>query len=339
MAAPNKQLLLRQRPTGMPDRSHFSLVEAPLTDPEEGGVLVRVLFLSIDPTNRIWMSDRDQYLPPVALGAVMRGAGVGRVVASRSPKFREGDVVTGLLGWQEYARLPAAEAAGLSVVPAGFPLPLSALLGVCGLTGVTAWYGLHDIAAARAGETVVVSAAAGAVGSIVGQLGKIAGCRVVGIAGGPEKCALLTGEFGFDAAVDYKREGWRAALAEATPRGVDVDFENVGGDIMQAVMRRMNLGGRVALCGMISGYNSEAPSLGDFGTVLMKRLTVRGFIVLDYADRWGEAVGKLAALVVQGRLRHRETMVDGLENAPDALARLFDGSTTGKLVVRVDPAA
>lgn len=339
MQAMTKQFRLAARPDGLPQDSDFTFDEVPLGEPGDGQVLVRVLYLSIDPTNRIWMSDRDQYMPPVELGEVMRGLGVGRVVASRNPGFREGDVVSGLLGWQEHALLGAEQAAGVTVAPPGFPLPLPALLGVCGLTGVTAYVGLHDIAQARAGETVVVSAAAGAVGSIAGQLAGIAGCRAVGIAGGAEKCALVTGEFGFDAAVDYKADGWREALAGAAPDGVDVDFENVGGEVMQAVLSRMNWFGRVALCGMISAYNREGGAADDFSPILMRRLQVRGFIATDHAARWAEAVGVLAGLVTEGKLRYRETVVDGFENAPAALRRLFDGSTTGKLVVRVDPAA
>jgi NADPH-dependent curcumin reductase CurA len=203
------------------------------------------------------------------------------------------------------------------------------------MTGVTAYFGLREVGQPQPGETVVVSAAAGAVGSVAGQIAKVMGCRVVGIAGGTEKCGWLTGELGFDAAVDYKQADWRAALKAAAPNGVDVNFENVGGEVMAGVTSRMNLGGRIVLCGMISGYNEGKLALGDYGSILMRRLRVQGFIVSDFAPRWGEAVGQLGRWIGEGRIKHRETVVDGLENAPAALNRLFDGENFGKLMIRV----
>lgn len=333
MTAPaNRQFRLKQRPQGRVTAADFDFISPPAADPGPGEVQVRTELLSLDPTNRIWMEDVPQYMPPVQLGEVMRGLGLGRVVASQADGFAPGDLVTGLLGWQDYyTGVPA----GLQVLPPGLALPPEVLLGACGMTGVTAYFGLRDVGQPKPGETVAVSAAAGAVGSVAGQIAKIMGCRVVGIAGGAEKYAWLTGELGFDAAVDYKQPDWRAALKAAVPDGVDVDFENVGGEVMAGVTGRMNLGGRIVLCGMISGYNEGKPALGDYGSILMRRLRVQGFIVSDFAPRWGEAVGQLARWIGEGRIKHRETVVDGLEHAPAALNRLFDGENFGKLMIRV----
>ncbi|KWF21986.1 NADP-dependent oxidoreductase [Burkholderia pseudomultivorans] len=333
----NRQLLLKTRPEGRVGREHFSLVEAPVPALADGEVLVRVLYLSMDPTNRVWMSDVPQYLPPVAIGEVMRALGIGRVVASRHAGFAEGDLVQGLVGWQDYAVVPAEHAAQLVKLPADSGLPLPTLLGACGMSGQTAYYGLTEIAPVQPGETLVVSAAAGSVGSIAGQIGKIHGARVVGIAGGPDKCRYLTDTLGFDAAVDYKADDFRQQLKAATPDGVHVDFENVGGDVMRAVLSRMVIGGRVALCGVISNYNSGRAA-DDVGVLISKRLTMRGFLILDYRNG-REAVRTLAGWLRDGRLKAEETVADGLENAPDVLNRLFDGDHRGKLVLRVDPDA
>ncbi|WP_323122089.1 NADP-dependent oxidoreductase [Burkholderia alba] len=333
----NRQLCLKTRPEGRVGQEHFTLVEAPLPELDEGEVLVRVLYLSMDPTNRVWMSDIPQYLPPVAIGEVMRALGIGRVVASRSPAFAAGDLVQGLVGWQDYARIPAAQAPQLLKLPAQPGLPIPTLLGACGMSGLTAYYGLTEIAPVQPGETLVVSAAAGSVGSIAGQIGKIHGARVVGIAGGPDKCRYLTDELGFDAAVDYKADDWKQALKSATPDGVHVNFENVGGEIMRAVLSRMVIGGRVALCGVIANYNNSRPS-DDVGVLIAKRLTMRGFLILDYRKS-REAVQALGGWLRDGRLKAEETVADGLTNAPDVLNRLFDGSHRGKLVLRVDPQA
>jgi hypothetical protein len=224
-------------------------------------------------------------------------------------------------------------------LPSGVPISLPALLGVCGATGLTAYFGLTDLGAPKAGETLLVSAASGAVGSIVGQIGKILGMRVVGVTGGPEKCRHIVQDLGFDAAVDYRAPDWRDQLAVATPTGIDINFENVGGDIMDAVLHRMNLHSRFVLCGMISGYNDGGTARGDFTQLLMKRITLRGFIILDYAPRFAEGVLQLVQWLLEGKLKHQETIVDGLENAPTALNRLFDGDKLGKLMLRVaDPA-
>ncbi|MCA8167068.1 NADP-dependent oxidoreductase [Burkholderia gladioli] len=329
----NRQLRLKARPEGRVGAEHFSLVEAPLPELGEGEVLVRVLYLSMDPTNRVWMSDIPQYLPPVAIGETMRALGLGRVVASRADKFAVGDLVQGLVGWQDYAHVLADEVPRLTRLPeVGLPLPT--LLGACGMSGLTAYYGLTDIAPVQPGETLVVSAAAGSVGSIAGQIGKIQGARVVGIAGGPQKCRYLTETLGFDAAVDYKAPDFKAALKAATPDGVHVNFENVGGEVMRAVLSRMVIGGRVALCGVISNYNNNGRSGDDFGTVISKRLSMRGFLILDYRKN-REAVQQLAAWLSEGRIKAEETVAEGLENAPEVLNRLFDGSHVGKLVLRV----
>lgn len=335
----NRQFRLKARPVGRIKTSDFDLVREPIPEPKAGEALVRVLYLSLDPTNRIWMSDMDQYMPPVELGAVMRGGGVGVVVKSNSSRYRVGDHVSGLTGWQDYC-IADEGANAMGVLPQGLPVPLTAMLGACGMTGLTAYFGLLELGQPKAGETVVVSAAAGAVGSVVGQIAKIKGCRAVGIAGGADKCRFLTEELGFDAAVDYKRPDWKERLAEATPKGIDVNFENVGGEIMEAVMARMNLFSRMPLCGMISGYNTDQPMRADFSPILMRRITVRGFIVIDFMAKYAEGAMQLAQWIAEGKLKHRETIVDGLEEAPVAVNRLFDGANIGKLIVKVaDPAS
>jgi NADPH-dependent curcumin reductase CurA len=330
----NRQFRLAQRPTGRVDESTFSLVTSLVPEPGDGEALVRALYLSLDPTNRIWITDMEQYMPPVQLGEVMRGYGIGQVVASNMAALAPGDLVNGMLGWQDYAIAGAHNP--MQKLPAGVPIPLPALLNVCGATGLTAYFGLTDLGAPKAGETLVVSAASGAVGSVVGQIGKILGLRVVGITGGPEKCRHVVEELGFDAAVDYRAADWRDQLAAATPGGIDIDFENVGGAIMDAVIGRMNLHARLVLCGMIAGYNEgDHKSLVDITPFLMKRISLRGFIILDYAPRFAEGVMQLAQWLMAGKLKHQETIIDGLENAPAALNRLFDGDKLGKLMLRV----
>jgi NADPH-dependent curcumin reductase CurA len=333
----NRQFRLAQRPTGLVDAHTFAWGTAPAPEPKEGEALVRALYLSLDPTNRIWITDMPQYMPPVQIGEVMRGYGIGQVVASHHPGLAPGDLVNGMLGWQDYTL--AGPGNPMTKLPGGMPIPIPALLSVCGATGLTAYFGLTDLATPKAGETLLVSAASGAVGSVVGQIGKILGLRVVGVTGGPEKCRYLTGELGFDAAVDYRAADFQAQLAAATPDGIDINFENVGGTIMDAVMHRMNLFSRLVLCGLISGYNEGEASPGDFTLVLMKRMTVRGFIILDYAPRFGEGVMQLMQWLMAGQLKHQETVVEKLENAPTALNRLFDGDKLGKLMIKVaDPA-
>ena len=330
----NRQFRLKTRPTGRIEKSNFDFVEESIPEPGPGEALVRVLYLSLDPTNRIRMSDMDQYMPPVGIGEVMRGGGVGIVVKSNSARYKEGDHVSGLTGWQDFCIADEGLRA-MSVLPKDLPVELPVMLGACGMTGLTAYFGLLELGRPKAGETVVVSAAAGAVGSIVGQIAKIKGCRAVGIAGGPDKCRHIVEDLGFDAAVDYKRADWREQLAAATPDGIDVNFENVGGEIMEAVMARMNLFSRMPLCGMISGYNTGEPMRGDFSPILMRRIELRGFIVIDFMEKFAEGAMQLAQWVVEGKLKHRETIVDGLENAPVAVNKLFDGGNIGKLVVKL----
>lgn len=331
----NRQFRLKSRPVGKIKTTDFDLVEEPVPTPGPGEAVIRNLYLSLDPTNRIWMSDMDQYMPPVEIGAVMRGGGIGKVVASNSEAYKVGDIVSGLLGWQDYYVAGPNDEIPVQVLPPELPVGLPTMLGACGLTGLTAYFGLLELGQPKAGETVIVSAAAGAVGSVVGQIAKLNGCRAVGIAGGPEKCKWIVDELGFDAAVDYKAADWREQLEAVTPDGIDVNFENVGGEIMEAVMARMNLFSRMPLCGMISGYNTDEPMRGDFTPILMRRINVRGFIVTDFLEKYPEATMELATWVATGKIKSQETIVDGLENAPTAVNKLFEGGNLGKLVVKI----
>ncbi|HYE44506.1 MAG TPA: NADP-dependent oxidoreductase [Caulobacter sp.] len=331
----NRQWILKRRPQGEIAPGDLELRDSAVRDLAEGEVLVRNLYLSLDPTNRIWMSDQDGYLPPVGVGEVMRGGTVGVVEASRSDRFRPGDIVNaGLSGWQDYSISHEEMARPVPRIPG---VPLTAFMSVLGGTGLTAWFGMMDIGRPQPGETVVVSAAAGAVGSIAGQIAKLKGARVIGIAGGPKKCAWLR-EIGFDGAIDYRNEDVGAALDRLCPDGVDVNFENVGGDIMNAVIARMNTFSRMPLCGLISTYNAEvAAGPADFGRVLMKRILIRGFIVIDYLPRAGEAFAELAPWVASGQLKWKAHVVEGLENAAEAVNRLFTGDHDGKLLVQISP--
>lgn len=337
-ALTNRQFRLKTRPTGRVSRDNFEWVEEQVPALGDNSVLVRNVLLSLDPTNRIWMSDMDQYMPPVQIGEVMRGLGIGRVEESNNAKFKKGDYVSGLLGWQDYLVANEQTLNYVDKLPSVPGVPVEAFAGPAGMTGLTAYFGLLDIGRPKEGETLVVSAAAGAVGSIVGQIGKLKGMRVVGIAGGDEKCNWLVKELGFDAAIDYKKPDWKEELEKATPNGIDVNFENVGGEIMKAVFERMNLFGRFVLCGLISGYNDQDDEKSRLSLVnaLMKRVTIQGFIVMDFADRNPEAVTQLAKWIGEGKIKYRETIVDGLENAPDALNKLFDGGNVGKLLVRIE---
>jgi NADPH-dependent curcumin reductase CurA len=337
----NRVHRLRRRPEGDLRTGDLELVEEAVPELVDGQALVRTLLLSMDPTNRIWMSEMRGYMPPVPIGDVMRGLGVGQVVASRRDDLPVGTMVMGWTGWQE---LCVADddllESPFTVLPDPLPAPLPAFLGALGHTGITAWLGVVLFGRVQEGDTVVVSAAGGAVGSVAGQLAKARGARVVGIAGGPEKCRHVVDQLGFDACVDHHAADWRAQLDAATPDGIDVDFENVGGEIMDHVLMRLNVGARIPLCGMISQYNAEGGGrhpIGQEGIVqlIMQRATMTGFLVLDHADRFDEAIAELATLLGEGRLRYDETIVEGLETAPAALSRLFDGTNTGKLIVRV----
>lgn len=329
--------VLRRRPAGEIQPGDLEFVQEPIRDLADGEVRVRTVYLSLDPTNRIWMSDQDQYMPPVGIGDTMRGGSIGIVESSRSDRFKQGDVVnTGLGGWTTHV---IADGAMLMPVPTLPGVPMTAYMSVLGATGLTAWFGMCDIGKPQAGETVVVSAAAGAVGSIAGQIAKLKGARVVGIAGGKAKCDWLTGELGFDGAIDYKGEDVGAALDRLCPNGIDVNFENVGGEIMDAVVSRMNNFGRMPLCGMISTYNDNERPAGptDFARVLMHRLTIRGFIITDFLPRAGEAMAELIPWVMAGQLKWKVHVDQGLEGAMDSLQRLFTGAHDGKLLIQVSP--
>lgn len=333
----NRQWILRRRPAGEIVPDDLELIETVTPELQDGEVLVRNIYLSLDPTHRIWMSDQDQYLPPVQIGEVMRGGAIGVVEQSRNAALPEGAIVNaGLGGWQDYAVVHEGMARR---VPHLSDVPLTAHMSVLGATGLTAYFGLNDIGKPQPGETVVVSAAAGAVGSIVGQLAKLQGCRVIGIAGGPKKCRWLTQDLGFDGAIDYKSEDVGEALSRLAPNGVDINFENVGGKVMDAVIGHMNNFSRMPLCGMISTYNREGaiPGPSDFGRVLMHRILIKGFIVIDYLPRAAEAMAELEPLVAGGQLKWKVHVVDGLENAVSALGRLFTGDHDGKLLIQVSP--
>jgi len=337
MSDANRRFLLRERPTGRIDERTFELVEEAVPEIGDGQALVRTRWISLDPTNRAWIGETPTYLPPVAIGEVMRAGGLGEVVASNSPDYQVGQLVQGLTGWQDY--VIASTSAPMVAVPEIPGVSPSLFLGALGMTGLTAYVGMLEIGNPQPGETVVVSAAAGAVGSVAGQLAKIQGARVVGIAGGAKKCALVTDDLGFDAAVDYKAADWREQLKRATADGIDVDFENVGGEIMDAVFARLNVRARVALCGLISGYNDDAAATAsgprNFGNLLIQRVHLEGFIVLDHFARAGEIVPRLAGWMAEGKLTAQETIVDGFEQLPIAINMLFDGENTGKLVVKV----
>ncbi|HEX7968744.1 MAG TPA: NADP-dependent oxidoreductase [Stellaceae bacterium] len=331
----NQQVRLRSRPGGIPQAEHFEIVAAPMPEPREGQFLVRNLYLSVDPAMRGWVSAVANYSKPVEIGEVMRSRNVGEVVASRHPDYRVGEHVVGWLGWQEYA---VSDGKGIVRRVAESDLPLSAALGVLGMNGVTAYFGLLDVGQPAPGETVVVSTAAGAVGSAVGQIAKIKGCRTVGIAGGPEKVALCRAEFGYDAAIDYKAaKDLDAALGQACPQGIDVYFDNTSGRISDAVLRHINKRARIVVCGTASLPSWDPWPQGPRVErhLLVKSARMEGFLVFDYEDRTDEAVPQLAEWVRQGRLRYREDILDGLDKAPDAIAGLYRGENLGKRLIKL----
>ncbi|NUZ08235.1 NADP-dependent oxidoreductase [Piscinibacter koreensis] len=341
MTTTNRQIHLASRPDGEASSANFRLVEAPAPEPASlavGQVLVRHHYLSLDPYMRGRMNDAKSYAVPQKLGAVMGGGTVGEVLASRHPGYQPGDKVVGMGGWQEYAVVDAAQPGALRKVDTTH-VPLSAYLGAVGMPGVTAWYGLMKICAPVPGASIAVSAASGAVGSVVGQLARAKGCRAVGIAGGPEKCAYVVDELGFDACIDYKAhadpKSLYQALADATPDGIDGYFENVGGAVLDAALARMNAFGRIAMCGMISGYDGAPIPLAHPALILQSRLRVEGFIVSEHMEVWGEALGELAGMVASGRLKYRESVAQGLESAPDAFIGLLKGRNFGKQLVKL----
>ena len=338
MSTINRQWQLASRPSGEPTAANFRLVAAPLPDLAEGEVLVRHHFLSLDPYMRGRMNDAKSYAQPQPLDAVMQGGTAGEVVASRNAEFAVGDKVVGMGGWQEYSIVGASQRGMLRKVDTSH-IPLSAYLGTVGMPGVTAWYGLNRIIAPKAGETVVVSASSGAVGTVVGQLAKIKGCRAVGLAGGPEKCAFVTDVLGFDACIDYRKhpdlKSLSAALKDACPQGIDGYFENVGGVTLDAVLQRMNAFGRIAVCGMIAGYNGAPIPLTQPQLILVSRVMVQGFIVSEHMDVWPQALAEIGALVAAGKLKYRESVAEGLASAPEAFFGMLKGRNFGKQLVRL----
>ncbi|MBN9043810.1 MAG: NADP-dependent oxidoreductase [Rhizobiales bacterium 62-47] len=328
----NRQILLVEKPTGKLAPSHFKMSEAAIPEPKDGEVLLRVRYISLDAANRAWMHGAT-YRSAVEANTVMAGGGIAEVVTSKAPGFAAGDIVFGDTGWQDYAAVPAKH---LSKTPR--IEPMTHLLSVYGIAGLTAYFGLLHVGRPKAGETVVVSAAAGSVGSIVGQIAKIKGCRVIGIAGGKEKCQWLTSELGFDAAVDYKDGAVFKALRAAAPGGIDVYFDNVGGDILEACLPLMNLHGRIACCGAISQYDGVPSATGPRGIpglIVVKRLTMQGFIVMDYMDQRDQALADLQAWVAAGKLKVQEDVIDGLQNTPQALIGLLAGENRGKRMIKV----
>jgi NADPH-dependent curcumin reductase CurA len=339
MTTMNKQILLASRPEGEPGVDNFRLVESPVPEPlQDGQVLVRNHWLSLDPYMRGRMSEGKSYAQPQPLDEVMIGGTAGEVVASRNPAFQVGDPVVGMGGWQQYQLVEAGQRGVLQKVDTS-RIPLSAYLGAVGMPGVTAWYGLVKIIDPKPGQTVVVSAASGAVGSVVGQLAKVRGARAVGIAGGPEKCAYVREELGFDDCIDYREhtdvKSLSAALKAACPQGIDGHFENVGGMILDAVMHRANPFSRVAVCGMIAGYNGEPIPMTAPQLILVNRMRIEGFIVSEHMEVWPEALKELGALVASGRLKYRESIAQGIESAPEAFLGLLKGRNFGKQLVKL----
>ncbi len=332
MSGKNIQVTLAGRPAGWVKESDFKIVESDIPKPGPGQVLVRNLWLSLDPYMRGRMNDVRSYAESVKIGGVMVGGTVGEVVESNNPGFKKGDHVLGYYGWQLYGVSDGRELQKVDSKAA----PLSAYLGVLGMPGLTAWFGLIDIGAPKAGETVVISAAAGAVGSVVGQIARIKGCRAVGIAGGKAKCDHVVKDLGFDACIDYKAGNLAGDLAAATPKGIDIYFENVGGDVLEAVAMRLNPFARIPLCGLISQYNEVRPrGLNNLVMLLINRVKLQGFIVSDYMDRAAPALAELARWVAEGKIKYRETIAEGIENAPSAFIGLLKGANVGKQLVKL----
>jgi NADPH-dependent curcumin reductase CurA len=332
MSSTYQRIVLASRPQGNVKADNFRLETLPVPEIKDGEVLVRNHFLSLDPYMRGRMEETKSYAAPQPLNETMIGGTVGEIIASNNPRFAVGDKVLGMLGWTEVA---VSDGALLRKLDAASPIPLSAYLGAVGMPGLTAWYGLTQIMQPKAGETVVVSAASGAVGSVVGQLAKQMGCRVVGIAGGAEKCAYVVNELGFDACVDYKAGNLDADLAAATPDGIDAVFENVGGEVFDASLARMNPFGRIAMCGMISGYNGEPIAIKNARAFLTMRLTMRGFIVSEHMDLWPQGLKELGSLVASGKLKFRESIAEGIAQAPEAFIGLLKGQNFGKQLVKL----
>ena len=336
--ATNHQIRLAARPVGLPKDSDWSFAEEPVTLPADGGVLVRSTHLSLDPAMRGWMNEGKSYIAPVGIGEVMRAGGIGVVVASQNPAFAVGDQVSATLGVQEYCLIPAAQIQRSALVRIDTRLgSQTQWLNVLGMPGMTGYFGLMEVGQPRAGETVVVSGAAGAVGQTVGQLAKIKGCRAVGIAGGPDKCRWVVEELGFDACIDYKSGSVRDGLKQHCPDGVDIYFDNVGGEILDTVLTRINRRARIIICGAISQYNNTTPVQGpkNYLSLLVNRARMEGMVVFDYTDRYPLAVAEMAGYLKDGRMKSREDVVHGLANFPAALLKLFSGANFGKLVLQL----
>jgi len=335
----NRQWVLARRPHGMVGRDNFTYREETIPEPGEGEVLVRNLFLSFDPTQRGWMEDRESYMPPVGIGEVMRAGSVAQVVESNHPGFAAGDLVQTTGGWQDFALVnPETSLMGLNKLPPGVPPTMP--LGVLGVTGLTAYWGLLDLGKPQSGETVLVSGAAGATGSVAGQIARIKGCRVIGIAGGPEKCAWLKEVARFDDVIDYKNESVDQRIGELCPNKVDIYFDNVGGEILEAALNHINMNARVVLCGGISAYNATEPVPGPVNlmNLVIMRARMEGFIVIDYMDRTELAATELMGWIESGELVHQEDIQEGFENIPDTLNRLFTGQNIGKQLLKIaDP--
>jgi NADPH-dependent curcumin reductase len=338
----NRQVRLAKRPEGAATRDNWQFTTEPVGEPAEGGVLVKTLSLSLDPAMRGWMNEGKSYIPPVEIGAVMRAGGVGRVIASRNPAFAVGDTVYGMLGVQEYILIPQEDIKRNGLVKIDLRAgSITQWLNVLGMPGMTGYFGLMDIGEPKPGETVVVSGAAGAVGQTVGQLAKIKGCRAIGIAGGQEKCDWVVKELGFDACIDYKAgpSAVRDGLKTHCPKGIDIYFDNVGGEILDAALARLARGARIIICGAISQYNNanSAPAQGpkNYLSLLVNRARMQGMVVFDYADRYPIAVAEMATYLKDGRMKSREDVVEGIDTFPEALTRLFTGQNFGKLVLEV----
>jgi NADPH-dependent curcumin reductase CurA len=334
----NHQVRLAQRPVGTPGRECWSFTEEAVAEPAEGGVLVKTLALSLDPAMRGWMNEGKSYIPPVGIGEVMRAGGVGTVVASKNPKFAVGDTVSAGLGVQEYCLVPGDQIQRNGMFKIDLRVgSMTQWLNVLGMPGMTGYFGLMDVGQPKPGETVVVSGAAGAVGQTVGQMAKIKGCRVVGIAGGKAKCDWVVDELGFDACIDYKAGNVKAGLKEHCPKGVDVYFDNVGGEILDDVLARIGRGARIIICGAISQYNNTTPVQGpkNYLSLLVNRARMEGIVVFDYADRYHLAVAEMAGYLKDGRMKSKEDVVEGIDTFPEALIKLFTGENFGKLVLKV----
>ena len=333
----NHQVRLASRPHGLPTRANWSFTEEAVAEPGRGGVLVKTLYLSLDPAMRGWMDEGKSYIPPVEIGAVMRAGGVGQVIASNNPAFAVGDYVNAGLDVQEYCLIPEAQVKRSGMFKIDPALGLTTWTNVLGMPGMTGFFGLMEVGLPKAGETVVVSGAAGAVGQTVGQIAKLKGCRVVGIAGGKAKCDWVVNELGFDACIDYKNGDVRAGLKEHCPKGVDVYFDNVGGEILDMVLAKITRGARIIICGAISQYNNTTPVKGpaNYLSLLVNRARMEGIVVFDYADRYHLGVAEMAGYLKAGTMKSREDVVVGLENFPETLLKLFNGENFGKLVLEV----